>query len=430
MVTVTGDLSEQVNLGEGAVFIRNLIDELLEQIDLTEEVIFGRTLEDELTDNTDIADRLPVIGYGKTISEATNLLDLVYRIRLYSPVVSEGLGFSESTAQKYNPGPTISETIGLTPAVQRTYNARYTVSDVAQITEAMLAGLPRSITESMTVGDVLLTIRGIQVIERLGLAEIVSPQTMFRLTVSERVQLRETLARFFGADASDNMSISEALLPKKLIYPTATDGVRISETVTPRLILRVTAADALNLSDAELLKMVLSPTIREELQISAAYVGPGNTFTSWAVNTRTGATTEYDNFEFNSFAQVGTSQTGTSYLGASSEGLFELVGDTDAGQDIVAKIKSGFLQFSGSRYSSFKAAYLGMRGDGYVYLKVDTGDGKSYTYRSMLQNMQTTKVIMGKGLRARYFAFELVTVGQDFDLDTIEFIPITANRRV
>jgi hypothetical protein len=37
---------------------------------------------------------------------------------------------------------------------------------------------------------------------------------------------------------------------------------------------------------------------------------------------------------------------------------------------------------------------------------------------------------MGKGQRARYFAFELISAGQDFDLDTIEFVPIVVQRRV
>jgi hypothetical protein len=39
-------------------------------------------------------------------------------------------------------------------------------------------------------------------------------------------------------------------------------------------------------------------------------------------------------------------------------------------------------------------------------------------------------VQVGKGLRARYFALELVTTGQDFDLDTIEVVPLLNARRV
>ena len=147
--------------------------------------------------------------------------------------------------------------------------------------------------------------------------------------------------------------------------------------------------------------------------------------TTWAVNTNTGAVTEYTNYDFNSFAQMGLK-----YLGASSNGLYELNGDTDAGTSIIGQLKSGLLQFSGSRFTGFKAAYLGVRGTGDVLLKLVTGDGVTRTYTVTLDSMRTTKVTMGKGIRARYFSFELIGTGQDFDVDTVEFVPIMAQRRV
>ena len=77
------------------------------------------------------------------------------------------------------------------------------------------------------------------------------------------------------------------------------------------------------------------------------------------------------------------------------------------------------------------AAYLGMRGEGEAILRLLTGDGRRYDYLVKTQNMRTTKVNMGKGLRARYFAFELEIIdGHDFDLDAIEFVPIVTQRRV
>jgi hypothetical protein len=40
-------------------------------------------------------------------------------------------------------------------------------------------------------------------------------------------------------------------------------------------------------------------------------------------------------------------------------------------------------------------------------------------------------VKIGKGLRSRYWQFELVNIdGADFDLDTIEFHPVLLTRRV
>jgi hypothetical protein len=44
--------------------------------------------------------------------------------------------------------------------------------------------------------------------------------------------------------------------------------------------------------------------------------------------------------------------------------------------------------------------------------------------------MRSTKFHMGKGQRSRYFAFELISAGQDFDLDTLEFVPLVVQRRV
>jgi hypothetical protein len=46
------------------------------------------------------------------------------------------------------------------------------------------------------------------------------------------------------------------------------------------------------------------------------------------------------------------------------------------------------------------------------------------------RSMRSTKVHMGKGQRARYFSFELISTGGDFDLDTLEFVPIVVQRRV
>jgi hypothetical protein len=163
----------------------------------------------------------------------------------------------------------------------------------------------------------------------------------------------------------------------------------------------------------------------EGVEISAAYLSPGGGITTWALNTNTAAVTEYSGYDFNSFAKLGRH-----YVGASNEGIFSLDGDTDDGTDIISRIKSGFAQFSGSKFTSFKAAYLGVRGEGDFILRVVDGEGKSYDYAVSTRNTRSTKVHMGKGLRARYFSFELISTGQDFDLDTVEFIPIAETRRV
>jgi hypothetical protein len=171
--------------------------------------------------------------------------------------------------------------------------------------------------------------------------------------------------------------------------------------------------------------MVFNAELSDTIEVAGAYLGPNGSVTTWAMNTRSGAVTEYQNYAFNSFARVGNK-----YLGATDDGLYELLGDDDDGTDIIATIRSGFAQWSGTHLGSFKAAYLAVAGAGAYVLRVITRDGKTYNYQVSAQDGRTVKVNMGKGLRSRYFAFELVTAGQDFDLDTLEFIPLVADRRV
>jgi hypothetical protein len=65
-----------------------------------------------------------------------------------------------------------------------------------------------------------------------------------------------------------------------------------------------------------------------------------------------------------------------------------------------------------------------------VLLKLVTGDGIEYIYEVRPLDMRTKRVNLGKGLRSRWFSWELIVPGYDFDFSAIEFIPITTQRRV
>jgi hypothetical protein len=171
--------------------------------------------------------------------------------------------------------------------------------------------------------------------------------------------------------------------------------------------------------------MIFNAEIDETIEIAGAYLAPNGSVTTWVMNTRTGGVTEYENYAFNSFARVGNK-----YLGAADDGLYELLGTRTMGPTSLPPFGQGFAQWSGTHLGSFKAAYLAVAGAGDYILRVLTRDGKTYNYRVTAADGRAVKVNMGKGLRSRYFAFELVSTGQDFDLDTLEFIPLVADRRV
>ena len=154
---------------------------------------------------------------------------------------------------------------------------------------------------------------------------------------------------------------------------------------------------------------------------------PGQNVSVWSVNAETGASAAYEDYPFNSFATIGGR-----HFGAASDGIYELVGDDDAGVPIQAHLNLGQRNFGTSKLKAMPYAYLGVASDGLMVVRVTT-EGASYTYkaRAASAEMQTQRVDFGRGLRANYFTLELMNEnGADFDLDVIELAATPLTRRI
>lgn len=147
----------------------------------------------------------------------------------------------------------------------------------------------------------------------------------------------------------------------------------------------------------------------------------------WVLNAETGASSRYDNYGFNSFGQLDGR-----YVGAKSDGLYLLEGDDDAGLPIQAMVDFGKTDFGSSTLKSVPTAYLGAASNGKLVLKVIVeGAEHYYTARDSSTQLQQQRIDLGRGLRANYFAFQLHNhAGDDFELDSIEFVPLASSRRI
>lgn len=300
------------------------------------------------------------------------------------------------------------------------------VDERLRLREALRSGRAGALAEAIGVGELLGASLGRVLLDALGLTEAVLPTTSRGLTVSDRLGLLDRLARFLAAGVDDAAALADS--PTLVYRPLAAlgDALALGDDSGGSLLLGFVLADDMALVGTASPAQVLGVALQEGLRLRALYVAPSGSTTAWAVNTETGFVSEYTNFTFQSFAPG----FGDHFLGASPSGLYTLDGSTDAGSSIIARLRSGYAQFGGAHLTQFKGAYLGMRGGGDVILRLITADGKQTNYRVTTEPMRTTKVHLGKGLRARYWSFELETVGQDFDLESIEFIPLLAQRRV
>lgn len=383
--------------------------------------LYGAMIEGVLADGVAVAqDAAGSLPSMVALTDGVGMPDYLATTRGAS--LSDTLGVTGTNT--YALGLALAEYLGVADTHTAQLKMVQILSDAVGLQETLRAGTPVTAADTVGIAWAFTAANAVRVVEQLRLSELVVGAAKYNWTVTERVQYADALRRFLGGSLAETLGMTQSDLPRIATIGALTDTLGLASDLAPKLVFRVTSSDTVGLGDTDVLSAIYNGAIADGLEISALYVAPGS-ITAWAVNTRTGATTEYQNFEFNSFAQMGGK-----YLAASDTGLYELTGDTDDGTNIVARIKSGFAQFAGSHLTSFKAAYLGVRGGGDYVLRLITGDGKTYDYGVKAENMDTTKIVLGKGLRARYFAFELISAGQDFDLDSVEFIPLVAQRRV
>lgn len=361
--------------------------------------------------------------YAVTSFEGVRAFDFIAPGYTQPALATDQVNFTEALVPTR--GVVITESLLIGLAEIDNWKSQLSLAENIGTLDQLLVAIPAALADTITVSPVLLAQQAVEVIEQLNLVDVISPMFKYTKTLAETINLATSLVNFFGAEVNDIINVSDVMVSVALHNALATETLTVIDVPTTQLLFRVTVDDVVSLDDVDVLQMIYSGVITEGLQINVGYLSPGEGIVTWAMNTRTGAVTEYDNYAFNSFAQLGDL-----YIGASDTGLYKLVGDDDAGTDIVAHIKSGFAQWAGTKFAMFKGIYLGVRSEGDFILKLITGDDKTYIYTVNAQKMMSTRIRTGKGLRARYFAFELISTGQDFDLDTIEFVPLVSNRRV
>lgn len=361
-----------------------------------------------------------------TLSGNTKVVDTLLATKRYAEVDAFGIGTHPTLTPQWYIGRSIAELIHFQHSLVPNVKYSWTVNEQIYLRQALNTAFAAGLSDVIHVQPVLTTVQAVLVMQGLGIAASPLPSLKYTQSLIQTLTLHDSLRNFFGAGMADGIGLHPALTQQLRVNPSIGDAINIAPALSNHFILSVTASDAINLGDADVLKMIYSGEgLSDGIEIVAGYVSPDGNFTTWAINTRTAAVSEYSNYQFNSFCRMGNI-----YYGANSSGLYQLLGDDDDGADIIATLRSGFAQWAGSRFTMFKGIYLGVRGEGDWVLKLITGDDNTYIYSVSTRNQRTTKVHLGKGLRARYWQFELTSTGQDFDIDTIEFVPLVADRRV
>jgi hypothetical protein len=299
-------------------------------------------------------------------------------------------------------------------------------SELTKISGLVYAAANAAVREGATVHDFANALAAVFMLERVKASGAPLTNVTYHMFAVEAASAVTAFMALANLNMLQNATVTASIAKQYITVASLLQNLSIQDVSSVAMKFCLTLTEHAELDDDQLLTMIFNGTLTENVIGTIQYASPSGNVSTWVVNTRTNAITEYGNWSFNSFASMGLK-----YIAADENGLYELNGERDLTANIVADIAGGMVQFNGAKFAGLKGVYIGMKGQGEYLLKLVAGDMREYVYQfDTNPGRMTTKVRIGKGLRSRYFQWELISTGPDFDLDTVEFVPMVSDRRV
>lgn len=233
---------------------------------------------------------------------------------------------------------------------------------------------------------------------------------------------------------TDSYTSTDSLAETLYMLAMLSESVDVTDTASVVLTISVLLNENVEIADNVQLSAQYLKNLLDRVEVMAFIKTPAELAQGWVLNTEGEMpVSEYSNFTFNSMAY-----SPDEMLGCTDEGLYLLEGDDDAGTAIDAHLTSLMLDFDTSKLKRMSTAYVGYTSTGQLLLKVRSEEQGVYAERWYEARESTAqpapsqnRMKIGKGLRSRYWSFELTNVdGSDFEVDKVELYPIVLERRV
>jgi len=252
------------------------------------------------------------------------------------------------------------------------------------------------------------------------------------ITTYTYVDGQYSFALIVGLSLSEAFNVADTGLYSVTYAVALAEVVNMADTLALYRAMPVALSESVSVANTYAFQGVYGLILSEALVLGDT-ISTNAALVAYVVNLNTAAVTTYDNYNFNSFAEMDGK-----FYGMSDDGLYELTGGTDNGTNIEASIKLGTSDLSTDTVASellkrLPAVYLGCSVEGDLLLRVTAnGTTNSYTLKDANTNsLHTGRMLLGKGVLARYWDFELVNVnGADFTLESMTLLPQAVVRRI
>ncbi|MBS0227092.1 MAG: hypothetical protein JSS23_00165 [Proteobacteria bacterium] len=241
---------------------------------------------------------------------------------------------------------------------------------------------------------------------------------------------------------TENLVMSATITNLLTIAKAIVEQLLVSAQQTNTLTMMVLASDQLALSATLSSAADAMTVVRESLALGLRLTLDTGEYVAYVLNTESKHLSRYEQFPFNSFAQIGGSGP---YFGMTDGGLYTLDGPDDAGTAIASRVRLAMTNLGTSLAKRMMSGYLGYTSTGELRLKVfvmeqqvidgvPTGVKVAHTYRLRAQPSDVPlegRLQVGQGIKSTYWGFEIEAIdGAQFMIDLLEMVPIILDQRL
>lgn len=292
---------------------------------------------------------------------------------------------------------------------------------------------PVNVAESALAVDANLAVLVVRVAERAVATGAAQTYYQAIVEISESATAIDAIIRAAAVNVAEQAVAEDNIRALANLFAEIGEAGTVSDGVQTRLILSVNENVTGIASDEAIALGHYFANVFEHGIVSVGFQLGDFGYTGWVMSMDGELpVTEYRNYDFNSFAEMGRE-----VYAANETGLYRLGGDSDAGQPINASIRMLMEDFGTSRQKRVQSAYLGYTTDGELILRVkavENGQLIEHWFQAVAipaDAPREQRVKLAMGIKSRYWQFELVNVdGADFEIDELELHPLVLSRRV
>ena len=325
----------------------------------------------------------------------------------------------------------IVESILISQQVQYPTSFSISAEEILTLADTLLQIISSLISENINILEQpSATLQGYSVLqEHIRTTHTDLTRTDQNILVANILTISDYLNVVAYADVAEEVAtVSDDILNSHGSNVALVEAMEVMLAQEGKLIISLVVEDAVDLSEQSLHSLFSQEELVDGIQFLVSFDDGTHTYTGVTMSPETFGITEYDNYPFS-----GSTLFDGEYLLTNTSGLYKMEGVKDEDAFITSKIKTASIDFETSNVKQVPKVYLGIDNDTSLILRVNVDGTLGATYQLDLDkdNLSTQLIDIGKGLKGRYWQFELQSKGNTvFDLDEIELYPIVFGRKI